>query len=73
MAAAESSSSVASAEVLTVLAWKIELVLKEDQKLAIFSCSLGEMLLYGCQRDSGRASVSKCFCFCSSGTLGWDS
>ena len=40
MAAAESSSSVVSAEALTytLCLQKIELILKEEQKLAIFLC-----------------------------------
>ena len=54
MAAVESSSSVVRAEALTYtlcLSSKIELILKEEQKLAIFLCSLGERFLYGSQRD----------------------
>ena len=49
MTAAESScSSVVSAEAPRfVKAQKIELILKEEQKLAIFLCSLGERFLYG--------------------------
>ena len=46
MAAVE-SSSVVCAEALTYtlcLSSKIELILKEEQKLAIFLCSLGERL-----------------------------
>ena len=47
---------------------KIELILKEEQELAIEGC----FFLYGCQRDSGRVSAARCSCFCSTGgTLGW--
>ena len=54
MAAAESSSSVVRAEALIYtlcLSSKIELILKEEQKLAIFLCSLGERFLYGSQQS----------------------
>ena len=62
MAAADSSSSVLRAEALTYtlcLSSKIELIQMEEQKLAIFLCSLGERFLYGSQRDYGRVSDSK--------------
>ena len=62
MAAVESSSSVVRAEALTYtlcLSSKIELILKEEQTLAIFLCSLGQRFLYGSQGDQGRVSDSK--------------
>ena len=56
MAAVESSvfcSSVVNADVLNYVLSKLgksELILKDEQKLAIFSLFSGEMFLYGCQR-----------------------
>ena len=42
-----------------------------EQKLAIFSLFSGRDVFVGCQYDSGRISVSKCFRFCSiGGSLG---
>ena len=50
------------------LLWKIKLILKEEQELAIEGC----FFLYGCQWDSGRVSAARCSRFCSTGgTLGW--
>ena len=49
-----SCSSLVSAETLTYTLPKLgkaELILKEEQKLAIFSLFSG--IWYGCQRDSG--------------------
>ena len=62
MAAAELSFSVVSAEALTyTLCLSSEnLAYSEGRSESgyIFFCSLGEMFLYGCQWDSGRAYVS---------------
>ena len=69
------SSSVVSAEVLTCALSKLgksELVLKEEQKLAIFSLFSGRDC---CMAANGirEECVSKLFCLCSTGsTLGWD-
>ena len=54
MAAAEPSSSVVSAEVLTYtlcLSSENRAYSEEEQKLAIFLCSLGERFLCGSQGD----------------------
>ena len=75
MAAAESSSSVVSAvRSLTTLLSKLGNRANSEGRTEagyIFFNSLGEQFLYGCQRDSGRVSVSKRFRLCSTGgTLG---
>ena len=52
-----------------------ELARDESSSSSVVSAgySLGKMFLYGCQRDSGRASVSKRFCLCyTGGTLDCD-
>ena len=68
MAAAESSmscSSVVSAEALNYALSKLrksELILKEEQKLAIFSLFSGrDVFVWLPTQDSGGVSVSKCF------------
>ena len=78
MAAVESSSSVVSTEALTYM-----LCLSSGNRAYserrteagyIFFVLWERCFLYGCKRDSGRVSVSKFFCLCSTGgTLDWDS